>query len=110
MVEVEVVLILLSQQKYLWQPHILVYRLQFCAQTLKIEWIIDEVGQKDKLGYLSLMLKVEMGLGEGYSDKEIVTAVIRAVQPGLQLQSYLESVGDLTLIMLLQKDPLLSFP
>ena len=56
------------------------------------------------------MLKVEMGLGEGYSDKEIVTAVIRAVQPGLQLQSYLESVGDLTLIMLLQKDPLLSFP
>jgi hypothetical protein len=38
------------------------------------------------------MLQVEIGLGKGYTDKEIVTAVIRAVQPGLQLRSYLESV------------------
>jgi hypothetical protein len=46
------------------------------------------------------MLQVEIGLGKGYTDKEIVTAVIRAVQPGLQLRSYLESVGDRTLARL----------
>ena len=69
-------------------------------RDFKIQGTIGEVGQKDKLGYQSLMLQVEMGLGKGYTDQEIVTAVIRAVQPGLQLQSYLESVGDLTLVRL----------
>ena len=66
-------------------------------RDFKIQGTIGEVGQKDKLGYQSLMLQVEIGLGKGYTHKEIVTAVIRAVQPGLQLRSYLESVGDLTL-------------
>ncbi len=69
-------------------------------RDFKIQGTIGEVGQKDKLGYQSLMLQVEMGLGKGYTDKEIVTAVITAVQPGLQLRSYLESVGDLTLVRL----------
>jgi hypothetical protein len=69
-------------------------------RDFKIQGTIGEVGQKDKLGYQSLMLQVEIGLGKGYTDKEIVTAVIRAVQPGLQLRSYLESVDDLTLARL----------
>ena len=69
-------------------------------RDFKIQGTIGEVGQKDKLGYQSLMLQVEMGLGKGYTDKEIVTAVIRAVQPGLQLRSYLEGVSDLTLVRL----------
>jgi hypothetical protein len=69
-------------------------------RDFKIQGTIGEVGQKDKLGYQSLMLQVEIGLGKGYTAKEIVTAVIRAVQPGLQLRSYLESVGDLTLARL----------
>ncbi|CAB4032757.1 Hypothetical predicted protein, partial [Paramuricea clavata] len=61
-------------------------------RDFKIQGTIGEVGQRDKLGYQSLMLQVEIGLGKGYTNKEIVTAVIRAVQPGLQLRSYLESV------------------
>ncbi len=70
-------------------------------RDFKIQGTIGEVGQKDKLGYQSLMLwQVEMEFGKGHTDKEIVTAVIRAVQPGLQLRSYLESVGDLTLVRL----------
>ncbi|CAB4014373.1 Retrovirus-related Pol poly from transposon opus [Paramuricea clavata] len=69
-------------------------------RDFKIQGTIGKVGQKDKLGYQSLMLQVEIGLGKGYTDKEIVTAVIRAVQPGLQLRSYLESVGDLSLARL----------
>ena len=30
----------------------------------------------------------EAGLTKGYSDKEVVSSVVRAVQPGLQLRSY----------------------
>ncbi len=69
-------------------------------RDFKIQGTIGEVGQKDKLGYQSLMSQVEIGLEKGYTDKEIITAVIRAVQPGLQLRSYLESVSGLTLAKL----------
>ncbi|CAB3996467.1 Hypothetical predicted protein [Paramuricea clavata] len=40
------------------------------------------------------MSQIETGKDKGYSDKEIMTAVIRAVQPGMQLRSYLESESD----------------
>ena len=43
------------------------------------------------------MSQVEIGLEKGYSDKEIITAVIRVVQPGIQLRSYLESLTGLNL-------------
>jgi hypothetical protein len=46
----------------------------------KIQGTIGEVWQKDKLGYQSLMLQVEIGLGKGYTDKEIVTAVIQGLK------------------------------
>ncbi|CAH3027981.1 unnamed protein product, partial [Porites evermanni] len=52
---------------------------------------------KEKLGYQALISQIEAGLTKGYSDKEVVSAVVRAVQPGLQLTSYLETMVDLTL-------------
>lgn len=66
-------------------------------KEFKIQGTIGEPGQKDKLTYQSLIAQIEAGLHRKYSDKEVILAVIRAVQPGLQLRSYLESVNDLTL-------------
>ncbi|CAB4017738.1 Hypothetical predicted protein [Paramuricea clavata] len=66
-------------------------------RDFKIQGIIGQPSQKDKLGYQALMSQIETGKDKGYSDKEIMTAVIRAVQLGMQLRSYLESVSGLTL-------------
>ena len=38
-----------------------------------------EAGQKDKLSYVSLLKQIEEGKDKGYSDKEIVNAVIKAI-------------------------------
>ena len=59
--------------------------------------MIGDPGQKDKLGYQSLISQIEAGLRKQYSEAEVVNAVVRAVQPGLPLRSYLESVPKLTL-------------
>jgi chromosome segregation ATPase len=66
-------------------------------RDFKIQGIIGQPSQNEKLGYQALMSQIETGNDKGYSDKEILTAVIRAVQPGMQLRSYLESVSGLTL-------------
>ena len=59
--------------------------------------MVGDPGQKEKLGYQALLSQIEAGLTKGYSDKEVVSAVVRAVQPGLQLRSYLETMVDPTL-------------
>ena len=69
----------------------------FLRREFKIQGIVGEPGQKDKLGYQSLISQIESGLKRQYSEAEVVNAVVRAVQPGLQLRSYLESVSNLSL-------------
>ena len=69
-----------------------------CLETIlrrdfKIQGVVGDPGQKDKLGYQALMSQIEAGIAKGYSDKEVVSAV----QPGLQLRSYLENTVELTL-------------
>ena len=66
-------------------------------RDFKIQGVIGEPGQKDKLGYQSLISQIQAGIRKKYTEQEVVNAVVRAVQPGLQLRSYLESVSDLTL-------------
>ena len=66
-------------------------------RDFKIQGVVGDPGQKGKLGYQALMSQIEAGLAKGYSDKEVVSAVVRAVQPGLQLRSYLENTVELTL-------------
>ena len=51
-------------------------------RDFKIQGIIGQPSQKDKLGYQALMSHIEMG---------------KDMQPGMQLRSYLESVSGLTL-------------
>ena len=65
-------------------------------RDFKIQGVVGDPGQKENLGYQALISQIEAGLTKGYSDKEVVSAVVSAVQPVLQL-SYLETMVDLTL-------------
>ena len=58
---------------------------------------IGEVGQREKLSYVSLIRQVEAGSERGYSGKEIVNAIINAISPGLRIRSYLEGSGSISL-------------
>ena len=66
-------------------------------RDFKIQGVVGDPGQKDTLSYQALISQIESGLAKGYSDKEVVSAVVRSIQPGLQLRSYLENMTDLTL-------------
>lgn len=66
-------------------------------KEFKISGQIGEPGQKDRLPFSSLARQIEHGLVKGFPETEIVDAVIRAIVPGMQLRSYLEGKGDLTL-------------
>ena len=66
-------------------------------RDFKIQRVTGDPGQKDKQGYQAVRSQIESGLAKGYADKEVVGAVVRAVQPGMQLRSYLENMTDLTL-------------
>lgn len=63
----------------------------------KIQGVVGDPGQKDKLDYQTLISQIEGGLAKGCSDKKVVSAVIRAVQSGLHLRSYLKNMTELTL-------------
>ena len=47
--------------------------------------------------YQFLISQIETGLKKGYTQSKVVTAVIRSIQAGLQLRSYLERLSGLTL-------------
>ena len=66
-------------------------------REFRIQGIIGEPNQKDKLGYRALLTQIDAGISKGYLEEEIVSAVTRSVQAGLQLRSYLESLSNLTL-------------
>ncbi len=64
-------------------------------REFKISGQIGEPGQKDKLTFSSLAHQIEHGLSRGFSELEVVDAVIRAIAPGMQLRSYLEGKTNL---------------
>ena len=59
-------------------------------RDFKIIGHVGKVGQKKKLSYISLICQIEAGLGKGYSENEVVHAVINAISPGLSIRRYLE--------------------
>ena len=71
-------------------------------KDFKIRGFIGDMGQKDKLSYISLLKQIEEGQSKGYSDKEIVNAVLRAITPGLYLRNVLETTDNLTLPRLMK--------
>ncbi len=71
-------------------------------KDFKISGQIGDPGQREKLSFSSLAHQIENSLSRGYPEFEIVDAIIRAISPGLQLQSYLEGKPNLTLSTLRQ--------
>ncbi|KAJ8043417.1 hypothetical protein HOLleu_10493 [Holothuria leucospilota] len=69
-------------------------------KELKISGQIGNPGQKDKLSFVSLIHQIEGAIKKGYSEREVVAAVVKAVTPGLQLRNYLEGRSDLSLPIL----------
>eukprot|EP00794_Sanderia_malayensis_P020673 gene20673-22711_t len=71
-------------------------------KELKIFGQIAEQGKTDQLSFVSLSRQIESAVEKGYTQKEVVEAVIKAMRHGLQLRSYIETVHDLTLPRLRQ--------
>ena len=71
-------------------------------KDFKIRGVIGEKGQKYKLWYISLLKQIEGKRDKGYSDKEIVNAILRAITPGLYLRNVLETTENLTLSRLMK--------
>ena len=69
-------------------------------KEFKISGQIGDSRQKDRLSFTSLAHQIKAGLKRGYKEEEIVEAVIRAINPGLRLRSYLEGKPDLDLARL----------
>ena len=83
-----------------WEPQVLKMKEVLFTKTFRD--FIGEKGQKDKLSYTSLLKQIEEGRDKGYSDKEIVNAVLRAIAPGLYLRNVLETTKNLTLSRLMK--------
>lgn len=69
-------------------------------KEFKISGQIGDSRQKDRLSFTSLAHQIDAGLKRGYKEEEIMDAVIRAINPGLRLRSYLEGKPDLALARL----------
>ena len=66
-------------------------------RELKIVGQIGESGQKDKLSFVSKARQIDGALQKGYKPLEVVDAVVRSINPGMRLRSYLEGLESLTL-------------
>ena len=71
-------------------------------REFKIKGAIGEAGQRDKLSYISLLKQIEEGRGKGYNDKDIVSAVLKAITPRLYLKKVLETTENLILDCLMK--------
>ena len=61
-----------------------------------------KAGQKDKLTYVSLMHQIKQPTLTGYTDQEVINAMISSMVPGLTLGTVLETTPNLTLDRLTQ--------
>jgi hypothetical protein len=66
-----------------------VFRRQF-----KIVGQIRQPNEKDKLSFTSLTRQIDTGVKQGYTGQEIVGGVIRAINGGMVLRSYVETYKD----------------
>ena len=79
-------------------PSILKFAL---LNTWSIYYILEQ-GRNDQMSFFSLSWQIENALEKGYSEKEVVGAIIKAIKPGLQLRSYIETLQDVKLPRLRQ--------
>ena len=69
-------------------------------KELKLSGQIGSPGQKDKLTYSALAFQIDSATARGFTEPEVVAAVIRAITPGEDLRTYLEMTPNLTLTVL----------
>ena len=55
---------------------------------------VEEIDQKDKLSYVSLICQIEAGIDKGYTEKEVIQTVINSISQGLSIRSYFEGSHD----------------
>ena len=70
-------------------------------KDFKISGSIGGVGEKDKLSYTSLCYQIVNAQKSGYSNENVCAAVVKAISPGNNLRTYLESKPNLNLDSLL---------
>ena len=71
-------------------------------KDFKISGIIGGGEKKDGLSYSSLSYQISNGLKQGYPEELICAAVLRAISPGNNLRTYLESKRNLDVTSLLE--------
>lgn len=69
----------------------------FMRREFKVSGSIGGENQKDRLSFIGLMRQIDAGQAKGYKEREIIDAVIRAVNPTCHLKGYLEIVSSMTL-------------
>ena len=70
-------------------------------KDFKINGTIGGPEKKDSLSYTSLCYQISNGQKLGYADEVVCAAVLRAISPGNNLRTYLESKIDLNVTSLL---------
>jgi hypothetical protein len=66
-------------------------------KDLKLAGLIGDTAGDKTISYMNFLHQVQAAKDKGYSEIEIVNAIIRAIQPGARLRGYLEGRTDLTL-------------
>ena len=57
--------------------------------------MVSPQGQKDQLSFMSLNRQVEDGLRRGYSEREVIDAIIKCISPSLPLRDYIEVMREI---------------
>ena len=63
-------------------------------RDLRILGNIGNKGQKEQISNVRLSRQIQSALDQGYSEKEVIDTVIRAITPGLPLREYLEAMRE----------------
>ena len=71
-------------------------------KDFKISGSIGGVGEKDKLSFTSLCYQISNAQKVGYSNERVCAAVVKAISPGNNLRTYLESKPNLNLKSLIE--------
>ena len=63
-------------------------------RDFRIAGAVAPQGQKDQLSFMSLNRQIEDGIQRGYSEREVIDAVIKCISPSLPLRDYIEAMRE----------------
>ena len=69
-----------------------VHNFNMFKRELKIAGTITDSANEDNLSFCGLIRQINSAIAKGYTEKEIIEAVIRAINPENLLRGYLESM------------------